>query len=87
MRILEEHPPFPFTKCERYRRQVPHWRLNKHHYNLDKIRLGEECQRQLETPPKGFEAIMVVISVNLEPMDPTEALLYLGLIVAYNNSD
>ena len=86
MRILEKHPPPPSSKYERCRKQVPYWRLKNQHYTLDKRRLGEEWQRQLETPQKGFEATRVVISVKLESMDPTVALLYLGLLVASNNS-
>ena len=62
----------------------PILRLNNLHYNLDKIRLGEEWRRQLETPQQCFEASNVFIRANLYTMDPTEALLYLGQIVAYN---
>ena len=84
MRILEEHAS-PFLKCKKCRKQVLPWLLNNCHYELDKCRIMDERQRRWENLQQCFEASRVFISVNLEPMEPTTSLPYLGRTFAYND--
>ena len=60
---------------------------NIHMVTTNKFWLGEEQQIIRVTTKHCFEAIQVLISVNVEPLDPDVEFPYLGRTVAYNNSD
>ena len=64
---------------------MPPWIINSQNYTLEQRRLGQEHRRQCETLQQCSEAIKVSIQVNLEPIETTAALSYLGRTVAFKN--
>ena len=60
--------------------------MKNHHYNIKAYLLGQECQRLQEILQWCFEANHMDIKVNLNPLEATILLSYLGLTITYNNS-
>ena len=84
IRILEEHPN-SLPRCELCGSQVLSGRLNTHHCASEKCKQGEERRLIHEKLQRCFKASRVSLQINAENLPPSEAFIYLGRTVAYNN--
>ena len=82
--ILEEQPTL-FPKCKRCGSQVTTWCLRNRHYDSIKCWLRGEFWIIRTALQHCFEASLIAISMNAEPLDSVAELPYLGFTVAYND--
>ena len=86
MLILAEHT-MPYTHYDRCGQQVAPWLLRNWHFVTAEFRAGRERLQKWETLQRHFTAHQVVLNVNMNPLDSTEAFAYPGRKVTYNNTN
>ena len=72
MLILAEHT-MPYPHYDRCGQQVAPWLLRNWHFVTAEFRAGRERLQKWETLQRHFTAHQVVLNVNMNPLDSTEA--------------